>query len=166
MTDFKECKIEDIKELQELSRTTYLNSFCKILNENDVKIYAMSKYSLENLKTELEDKTTQFLFLTLNNETIGYMKYNHNSPRLKNSLDIDRIYLSHKYKGKGFGTTLLQKAETIAKEKNKSHLTLGVLKLNKPAVSFYEKNNFSVFDEENIIIGNNSYVLLHMVKNI
>ena len=39
MTDFKECKIEDIKELQELSRTTYLNSFCKILNENDVKTY-------------------------------------------------------------------------------------------------------------------------------
>ena len=80
MTDFKKCRIEDIKELQELSQTTYLNSFCKILNENDVKIYAMSKYSLENLKTELEDKTTQFLFLTLNNETIGYMKYNHNSP--------------------------------------------------------------------------------------
>ena len=38
--------------------------------------------------------------------------------------------------------------------------------LNKPAVSFYEKNNFSVFDEEKIIIGNNSYVLLYMMKNI
>ena len=166
MTDFKECKIEDIKELQELSRTTYLNSFCKILNENDVKAYISAKYSLENLRAELEDKTTRFLFLTFDNKKIGYMKYNHDSYKLNNSLDIDRIYLSDAYKGRGFGTKLLQKAESIAKNNNKSYLTLGVLMLNIPAVSFYEKNNFSVFGEENIIIGSNNYVLLHMMKNI
>ena len=84
MTDFKECKIEDIKELQELSRTTFLNSFCKILDENDVKAYISAKYSLENLRAELEDKTTRFLFLTFDNKKIGYMKYNHDSYKLNN----------------------------------------------------------------------------------
>ena len=94
------------------------------------------------------------------------MKYNHDSLKLENSLDIDRIYLSDAYKGRDLGTKLLQKAESIAKNNNKSYLTLGVLMLNKPAVSFYEKNNFSIFGQENIIIENNSYVLLHMMKNI
>ena len=166
MIDFKECKIEDIEELQKLSQITYLNSFISILNEDDVKIYTSIKYSLENLKIDRENNTTLFLFLTLDNEKIGYIKYDYNSAKLKNSLDIDRIYLLDTHKNKGLGSKLLQKAESIAKEKNKSHLTLGVLKLNKPAISFYEKKNFTIFDEENISIGNNNYVLLHMMKNI
>jgi ribosomal protein S18 acetylase RimI-like enzyme len=166
MPNFVECKFEDIEELQKLSQITYLNSFSTILNEEDVKKYISTKYSLENLKAELEDKTTQFLFLTLGNEKIGYLKYNYDSLKLENSLNIDRIYLLDAYKGKGFGTKLLQKIESIAIKNNKSYLTLGVLKFNKPAVSFYEKNNFSVFDEETIVIGNNNYILLHMIKNI
>ena len=127
------------------------------VNESDI---------CKNWEIELENKTTQFLFLTLDNEKIGYIKYDYNSAKLKNSLDIDRIYLLDTHKNKGLGSKLLQKAESIAKEKNKSHLTLGVLKLNKPAISFYEKKNFTIFDEENISIGNNNYVLLHMMKNI
>ena len=124
MIDFKECKIEDIEELQKLSQITYLNSFISILNEDDVKIYTSIKYSLENLKIELENKTTQFLFLTLDNEKIGYIKYDYNSAKLKNSLDIDRIYLLDTHKNKGLGSKLLQKAESIAKEKNKIQISI------------------------------------------
>ena len=106
MIDFKECKIEDIEELQKLSQITYLNSFISILNEDDVKIYTSIKYSLENLKIELENKTTQFLFLTLDNEKIGYIKYDYKYTKNKNSLDIDKIYLLNTHKNKGLGSKI------------------------------------------------------------
>ncbi|KAF2072531.1 hypothetical protein CYY_006148 [Polysphondylium violaceum] len=169
MISLKKCNINDIEQLQELCKTTYINAFHTIFNVEDVKLYATKKYSIENLRAELEDQDPQqqsyISYLIVNQDIIGYIKINNYSN--KNSLDIDRLYLLDKFKGMGYGNKVLQYVESTAKENGKTCLTLTVLKLNTPAISFYEKNQFTILDyQENIILGNNSYVLLHMIKYI
>lgn len=93
---------------------------------------------------------------------VGYMKYS-----LKpSSLEIDRLYILKRFKGMGAGSKFMRKAEEISKLSDKKVLTLGVLEMNKPAVSFYEKKGFTRYSNEKVAIGKTEYHLLLMKKEL
>ena len=121
MKCFRSAGLQDLNELQRICQTAYSEAFSDMLDNDDVNEYVKIKYSLENLKKELDDTSNHFLFLDVDDKTVGYMKYSLR----QNSLEIDRLYLLKQFKGIGAGTEFMKKAEDIAKENRRKTLTLG-----------------------------------------
>lgn len=162
MEYFKNGSLNDLEELQRISQTAYIEAFLDLLNKDDVKEYIMSKYSLDNLKKEFEDMTNHFMLFYVGDKAVGYIKY-----ILKpNSLEIDRLYMLKSFKGMGAGSKFMNKMEDVAKLNEKKALTLGVLEINKPAISFYEKRGFIQYSREVVSIGKTKYPLLLMKKEL
>lgn len=162
MEYFRNGNLNDLEELQRISQTAYIEAFYDLLNREDVKEYVKIKYCMDSLKKEFEDISNHFLFLYADDDVVGYMKY-----ILKpNSLEIDRLYMLRNFKGRGAGSKFINEAKDTAKLNGKKALTLGVLEINKPAISFYEKKGFTQYYRETVVIGKNEYCLLLMKKEL
>ncbi len=162
MEYFKNGNLNDLVELQRISQTAYAEAFYDLIDKEDVIEYVKNKYSLEHLEKEIRDMMNQFLLYYVDDKVAGYMKY-----ILKpNSLEIDRLYMLKSFKGMGVGSKFMTKAEDVAKSNGKNVLTLGVLEINKPAITFYKKRGFIQFASESIIIGKTKYSLLLMKKEL
>lgn len=162
MEHFKNVSLEDLEELQRISQTAYTEAFYDLLDKQDVTEYVTIKYSLENLEKEIEDTANRFLLFYVGDKLAGYMKY-----ILKpNSLDIDRLYMLKSFKGMGTGSKFLNKAEEIARLNCKEALTLGVLEINKPAISFYKNRGFIQYAGDTVLIGKTEHPLLFMKKEL
>ncbi len=159
---FRQCSFNDLEELQRISQTAYLQAFYNLLNSEDVEAYVTDKYSLEHLRSEFDDSANHFLLFIIEDKPVGYMKYTLNM----SSLVIDRLYILKSYKGMGAGSKFIEEAENIAKINGKDCLTLGVLEMNKPAISFYTKKGFVQYSCETTDIGKNEYSLLLMKKDL
>lgn len=113
--------------------------------------YLNEAFSLEKLKTELNDPNSEFYFALLDNQVIGYLKLNsgNSQTELKDekAVEIERIYVLKEYHGKNVGQLLYEKALQIAKAANAEFIWLGVWEENSRAINFYKKNGFVEFDK-------------------
>lgn len=100
---------------------------------------------------------TSFFFIYSGEELAGYMKLNEAPSQSdvndKASLEIERVYVLSKYQGEGLGTLLMDKAISIAKERGKDYIWLGVWEKNEKALTFYKKHGFHTIDEHSFVIG-------------
>lgn len=66
---------------------------------------------------------------------------------------VNLFYLIPEFRGKGFGTALMEYAENYFRKNKLKKYQLRVSKTNKGAISFYEKNGFEAVrmeEEENV----------------
>ena len=123
-----------------------------------MQIYLEERFSSARLTPELENKDSEFYFACSGNEVIGYLKVNSGKAQTElqddRALEIERIYVVKEFYGKHVGRLLLEKALTIAKEKNAGYIWLGVWELNFRALNFYRKKGFIEFDRHEFILGN------------
>ena len=79
-------------------------------------------------------------------DPIAYLKLNEGlsqtESKYPNGLEIERIYVLPRYKGKGIGKMLVHHALHQAKSTEKENLWLGVWERNEKAISFYERVGF------------------------
>ena len=90
-------------------------------------------------------------------EVIGYarLRENNNPDALKGlpTLEIARIYVVTNSIGKGVGKALIQRSLSIAKEKGKEIVWLGVWEKNQKAIDFYTSWGFEKFGDHQFILG-------------
>lgn len=143
--------------LQRISRETFVETFGKENTEEDLAKYLAEDLGEETLRKELSHPDSVFYFAILDGEVAGYMKINEKSTQTEQghgkALELQRIYVYAARKGKGIGKLLLQKAMSIAKEKNAVYLWLGVWEKNYPAIAFYKKLGFEKFSEHIFMLG-------------
>lgn len=60
------------------------------------------------------------------------------------SLYLEDLIVKEAYRGQNIGTMLMEKMMEVAREENCKRFRLQVLHWNEPAISFYEKNGFTV----------------------
>ena len=68
--------LQDINILQEIGRTTFLETFAAVNSEQDMKAYLEQSFSIEKLTAELENKDSQIYFVWFADQVIGYLKIN------------------------------------------------------------------------------------------
>lgn len=150
--------LDDIDQLQKIGRQTFYETFSESNSEENMQTYLDEKFSKEKLTEELTNKNSEFYFAVLDNNVIGYLKINFGESQTelqdKESLEIERIYVSKEFHGKKVGQLLYEKAIQIAKEKNAGYVWLGVWEENHRALSFYKKNGFVEFDKHIFRLGN------------
>ena len=105
--EIKEVSVDNIKELQQISRQTFLETFGSQNSAEDMKEFLNTAYAEEKLKDEVENTNSSFYFLTVDNKVGGYLKVNEGHAQTEqvvaNALEVERIYLKQSFQHQGLG---------------------------------------------------------------
>jgi ribosomal protein S18 acetylase RimI-like enzyme len=158
--------IDELEELQQISRTTFTETFSVHNSEENMRNYLRDNLSLKKLGEELNNPESSFYFAEMKDQVIGYLKLNvgaaQNEWKENNGLEIERIYVLKEYHGLTIGQLLLEKAIAIAKSMEMQYVWLGVWEKNERAIAFYTKNGFKVVDQHLFKLGDdvqNDYLM-------
>ncbi len=162
----RRAKEVDILELQKIGKQTFFETFTSDDSTSDMKQYLDEKFSIEQLGKELKNSESMFYFSQIENEIIGYLKVNtgeaQTENRLKEALEIERIYVNSNYQGNNIGQLLFNKAIEIAKKHGIKNIWLGVWEKNQRAINFYQKNGFIEFEKHKFRFGQDEPINLMM----
>lgn len=140
---------DEILQLQKIGRQTFYETFSETNTEENMKSYLEDGFSIDKIIAELNSENSEFYFAKIDDEVIGYLKFNfgQSQTELKDdkTLEIERIYVLKEFHGKKVGQILYDKAIEIANQKNADFVWLGVCEENPRAISFYKKNGFVEF---------------------
>lgn len=150
--------LDELEALVDISRRTFTETFAPHNTESDMRMYLSRNMSEGNLKAELEDATSEFYFITVDNAVAGYLKltYNSNVDGLEDytNVEIERIYVLKEFQRSGLGKKLLERAVNISVEAGYDYIWLGVWERNANAIDFYKHLGFEAFGKQAFILGN------------
>ena len=162
----RRCTAEDIDTLCSLSRETYYETFKGMCSDEDMNAYLAQAYDRDKLLGELNNADSLFFFLYADGELAGYLKLNEAPSQSdindSRALELERIYVSGKFQGHGFGRYLMEQALHIARERSKDYVWLGVWEKNERALRFYGRNGFYKMGTHSFVMGEdvqNDYIM-------
>lgn len=166
----KNCTLEDLSVLQEISYETFNETFKDQNSPENMNAYMERAYNIKQLEKELSNISSQFFFVYFHNEIAGYVKVNINDAQTEEmgneSLEIERIYIKKKFQKHGLGKFLFNKAVEIAKELNKKKVWLGVWEENQNALAFYKKMGFVQTGTHSFYMGDEEQIDYIMTKSL
>jgi len=147
----------DLKELQQISRQTFVETFGKDNTPENMQHYLKMNLGEERLLKELNNTGSEFFFLMMDGQKAGYLKLNagtaQNELKSENCIEIERLYILRSFQGSRLGRLLLNKALDLAKQRKADFVWLGVWEKNYKAIRFYRKNRFQEFGTHAFILG-------------
>lgn len=157
MISITKVHLEEILNLQTISRSTFYETFIDSNSEEDMNHYLENDFSLSQLENELKNSLSEFYFAKDSELVVGYLKITfhngHELPQTEKGMEIERIYVSKNYLGTTVGKLLFEKSKLRATENNCNYIWLGVWEHNPRAIRFYEKNGFVKFGTKNFQLG-------------
>lgn len=169
-TNIKRVTKDDADALRNISIETFRDTFGSSNTEENLEELFNTAYSVEQLKTELDNKNTEFDFIYVQDQLAGYLKININdaqSEKMNNNyLEVERIYIRKSFKRHGLGSQLMNYAIKKAQNNHKSALWLGVWEHNPAAIKFYEHYGFKTFSEHIFVVGEDKQRDILMNKSI
>ena len=151
------CAVEDLAVLAQLSKRTFKEAFESENNPEDFKAYLNSAFGEDILLKELHDYNSSFFMVYQDSNLAGYIKLNEKGSQSDikdgNSLEIERIYVLEGFQGQGIGAWMLGRIISMASDKSKNYVWLGVWERNTKAVKFYQRLGFYKFGSHPDYIG-------------
>lgn len=99
--EIKKVTIADIQDLQQISRETFSETFGSQNSTENMEKFLNKAYAEEKLRSEIENKNSNFYFLIVNNQVAGYLKVNEGDAQTErvadNALEVERIYLKQNF---------------------------------------------------------------------
>lgn len=155
--NFKRCSISDAGVLSKLGKETFYETFADMNDPETMEVYLEEAFSEEQLREEFRHPGSLFYLLNVDGEPAGYLKINEDGAQTEfgdaDGLEIERIYLKQALQGRGLGRALMEKAISIAREKEKSYIWLGVWTRHTRAVAFYEHMGFEKAGSHYFLMG-------------
>lgn len=161
----------DSKLLAKLGAVCFSEAFAQYNSEEDLKNYLAEAFSEEMINADLQDKHfTYIIAFDEKHQAVGYSKLNwketpNELAELK-VVQLERIYVRQKVKGKKVGALMMEKCIELAKKKNINSIWLGVWQENIEAINFYKKWGFEIFGYKQFKIGNKVDDDFMMKKNL
>ncbi|MBD2756081.1 GNAT family N-acetyltransferase [Spirosoma validum] len=139
--------------IQDIAYKTWPSTFGEILSPSQIHYMLEMMYSLDALKSQINDKNHVFLLAKDEDsgENLGYVSYESNYQG-ESITKIHKIYLLPASQGKGVGRLLIDTVADLATRHGNDRLDLNVNRNNK-AIQFYERMGFSIVGNEDIDIG-------------
>ena len=157
------CTIADVKELQQISRETFYDTFVGTTPEADMAHFLDEAYAEEKLLQQLTNSNSTFYFLRDDKQdVVAYLKVNVGDAQSEDigedALEVERIYVRKAFQKQGFGNVLMNAAFKEAKRLQKKEVWLGVWEHNTNALAFYRKKGFKKFSEHVFVIGKDTQI--------
>lgn len=131
--------------VQTIATASYNVAYIDILSRKQIDFMLKNLYSIEEILRLMQNGQDFYLILEENN-TKGFLAVEEKE---KGVLRIEKLYLLPVMKGKGYGKSLIDFAEKIARERNCAKLELNVNRGNN-ARYFYERQGFVITEEVDI----------------
>jgi len=142
----RQADISDRNIICALGVTTFYEAYFEQDESTDLANYVLENFSRAQIETELNNKDSTFFIAELNDKAVGYAKLRENSTvnclENVNAIELHRIYILERAKGKGVGGKLLNRCFETARVKGYETIWLGVWEENSAALRFYEKLGF------------------------
>ncbi|POY35945.1 GNAT family N-acetyltransferase [Solitalea longa] len=160
----------DIDQLELISCKTFYEAFASENTEDDMQKYLEESFNQQKLLKELNNNTSAFYFISIEDKKVGYLKVNSSAGQSElktdNSLEIERIYILQEFQGQRLGQALVDKAIEIARKMACDFVWLGVWEKNLKAIEFYKRNGFVEFDKHVFVLGNDVQTDLMMKREL
>lgn len=154
----RQANTSDVKIICALGITTFYEAYFEQDNSGDLADYVLESFDQVQIEAEINNADSTFFIAELNGKAVGYAKLRENSKVdcLKNEIAIElhRIYILERAKGKGVGRELMNRCFETARAKGYKMLWLGVWEQNSSALKFYEKIGFVKVGELQFPYGN------------
>ncbi|WP_411029464.1 GNAT family N-acetyltransferase [Spongiimicrobium sp. 3-5] len=151
------CTSEDLGQLMDISRKTFIDAFEKDNDPEDFESYMDEAFGHNSLVAQLSDTESHFYFVHNSDDLVGYFKLNEGNAQTEvkqaESIELERIYVCQEFQGKRIGEWALEEVKKLAREAGKTFLWLGVWEKNLKAIKFYERHGFSKFGTHPYYIG-------------
>jgi ribosomal protein S18 acetylase RimI-like enzyme len=158
MIEIKRAHLEDLTTIQNISTTSFTETFSAINTPENMEKYLQENFNTTQITAEISNPDSIFYVAVWNNEPVGYLKINLGNAQTETlndqTLEIQRIYVVKAFHGKKIGQSLLDQAIKMAQEYYVDYIWLGVWEENYNAIQFYAKNGFVTFDKHIFVLGN------------
>jgi ribosomal protein S18 acetylase RimI-like enzyme len=147
----------DATLIADISRQTFYETFAAENRKEDMDKFLREQFTKGKLIKEVGNMENIFLLANSGDDVARYAKLREakQPEKLKNvkTMEIARIYAMPNMIGKGVGNLLMKTSISIAKEKGKEVIWLGVWEKNIRAIDFYKKWGFEKFDVSDFLLG-------------
>ena len=154
---FRQCIIDDLAILQSFSRQRFYETFAAMNTPENMAAYLDEAFAPEKIRAELSDINAVFYFLYRDGKLAGYLKLNESPAQTdihdEQSLEIERIHVSKEFQGEGLGRCLMNEAISIAAQRKKKYVWLGVWEKNDKALRFYRRSGFYQIGTHSFVMG-------------
>jgi diamine N-acetyltransferase len=141
----------DAELLSALGTTTFYEAYFEQDVSDDLGAYCVEAFNLAQIKSEIENRQSTFFIAEWQGKAVGYAKLREDStaPGTENlnGVELQRIYILEKVKGRGVGQALMKRCFAEAARQGYASIWLGVWRYNLPAQQFYEKLGFEKVGE-------------------
>ncbi|MET3574297.1 GNAT family N-acetyltransferase [Bhargavaea ullalensis] len=164
------CGAEDLEAIRAVGIDTYEETFGAHNPQEIMRAYIETAFAPEKLAAELAEPQSEFFLVFAEGEAAGYLKVNTGTAQTekmgKDAMEVERIYIRSKFKGRGLGRQLMDLAVKLAGERGKTRLWLGVWEHNPDAIRFYEKSGFVQTGSHSFFMGTDEQRDLVMTKRL
>ena len=148
---------QDAELLVELGKRAFHEAFAAQTSSEDMATHLRTTFSLDDIKTQLDDKDTLYLIIDLQAEPAGYAYLYPTQPpaAIKDPIAIQliRLYLLKKCYGLGVGNFLMQRCLDESHARGYRTVWLSSWELNGRANAFYKKLHFKVVGRQQFVVG-------------
>ncbi len=152
--------------LAQFGRETFLLAFEGQIAQSDLVAFADKRFGREQQQAELADPDTVFFIAHAGSEFAGYAKLTNGTapPDLNasNPIELERLYLSSTWFGKGVARALMDACIAKAREQLHDLMWLDVWDRNARAQAFYRTVGFSLIGERPYVVGTSTQLHLLM----
>src|SRR5688572_24180858 len=157
--------------LAKLALDTFCESFEKVNNPEDFWAYVNEAFHEAKIAEEIKESGSQYILAYVDDTLAGYARIRQsqevdNQFPGKKTLELQRIYASEKFIGKGVGKALMNYCLELAKKQDAEILWLGVWEHNQRAQQFYKKLGFEQFSSHIFMLGKDAQTDILMKLNI
>lgn len=151
------CTPADLPRLKKIAEDTFRDTYEAANDPKDFQNYIATAFSEDRMLEALMTPGSCFYFVYDADHIVAYFQVNEwnaqSDLHLKNSLELERIYVLPGSKGKGIGKWILDGVCKMARVKGLQVVWLGVWEKNGKAIDFYYRQGFRKFGEHPFIIG-------------
>ena len=161
---------EDLPVLRDLAEATFRETFSSQNTPQNISAYASVAFDMDRVRAEYENAHSRFWFARIGPDIAGYLKLNTGPAQteqdLENAMEIERIYATRAFQGRGVGKRLMATALEAAREAGVNWVWLGVWEHNQKAIAFYEHQGFEPFSRHSFRLGDDEQTDVMMKKKI
>ena len=156
-TIIRKANRQDAELLVELGKRTFYEAFAEQTAPEDMTAYLQTTFSIEETKTQLNNKDSLYLIIELGADSVGYAYLYPARPaeciKDPRAIQLIRFYLLKKCYGLGVGNTLMQTCLEESYARGYRTIWLSSWELNGRANAFYKRWHFKVVGHQKFVVG-------------
>lgn len=144
MVDVRPAEVEDVPAIRSIATAAWREAHEPIVGADAVDDFLASYYDEDSFRERTADEASILEVATVAGDVVGYA---FATPTEDAAWALAQIYVHPDHWGAGVGSVLLERVESLVRDRGGDRITLGVMAENDRAIGFYEAAGFERVDE-------------------